>query len=381
VHIVRKPGGVIDSVTMIKPADMHQHVRQGAMLKLVAPMVARRFYAAIIMPNTVPPITTAHMMSMYFDEIETVLRKERRKMQLLMTMYLTDTLGPVEVLRALDLGLAGVKYYPRGLTTNSDSGVADPVSLWTPGTSPYEVLGILADRGAVLLLHAADGFDTKGTELDPYDQEEHFMMQTLPRIVDAHPDLKISVEHLSTATGADKMRHYGKSSNGRIGCSLTAHHQLLDRRDLFRGGYRPHRDWRPVIQPSEHTQELRRLASEDLSFVWLGSDSAPHPRAKKESDCCASGVLMAHAGIELYAEAFDAIQALDNRFERFASINGPRFYGIEPSTEQISLIREPWTVPPMFIAQEEAAPKAGGLSMHQEIIPFRQGEKIEWKLV
>lgn len=319
------------------------------------------------MPNTVPPITTAKMVEEYYNEISTAIEALDDEFPWdtfapHMTMYLTDSLDPTEVLTVLH-EILGIKYYPRGLTTNSDSGVENPASLWTRGTRPYECLRLLAKSRPALLLHAADGVDASGRELDPYDQEPHFIRETLPRIIDAHPDIRISVEHLSTKEGAEFIARHGSS---RLGCSLTAHHLLLDRRDVFRGGFHPHRDWRPVIQRREDKEALRKLASQGFPFVWLGSDSAPHPRSKKESDCCASGVLMAHAGIELYVEAFEDMDALD-KLERFACINGPRFFATATVGQHITFVREEWAVQPFF---------AEGI----EVVPFRLGEKIRWKL-
>lgn len=382
-------GGKAVKITMPKPADMHQHLRRGALLHLVAPMVARRFSKAIVMPNTVPPITTYEMVRQYLLEIKLATNSEYRSGKPdfwpLMTMYLTDTLEPHELRAGLDQKLVfGVKYYPRGLTTNSDSGIADPASLWSKGTKPYAVLRELADYNAVLLLHAADGFATDlwnnegrfygpGEELDPWDQEPHFICNTLPRIREAHPDLKISVEHLSTAIGADWLRTHGGDT---LGCSLTAQHLLLDRRDVFRQGFRPHRFWWPIIQSSEHKEELCKLVAEGHPFVWLGSDSAPHPVGKKETDCCSGGVLMAHAGIELFLEAFEDIGCL-HKLEDFACVNGPRFYGLKPSDLYITLVREEWSVAEAFYA-EDMSEESGGLD---KVVPFRLGESIRWKLV
>lgn len=367
-------------IRIIKPDDLHQHVRDDAMLALVVPMVAKRFRSAIIMPNLVPPITDVVHLVQYKERIQ---QRAGKRFLPLMTLYLTDALEPVEVDNALGSKLAiGIKYYPRGLTTNSDSGVKNPADLWTPGTRPYGCLLELAGYGGVLLIHAADGCDTNGVELDPYDQEKHFIENTLPRIRDAHPSLKISVEHMSTKWGVQYLMQYGGKL---LGCSLTAHHLLLDRRDVFRGGFHPHRSWMPVIQPSEHKEALRKLARADKPFVWLGSDSAPHLRAKKESACCASGVLMAHAGIELYAEAFEDMNALDDRFERFASVNGRKFYDLpgffgltDENPETIELVREEWTVEKPFHATWTSDTRGPA---EREVIPFRLGETIRWKLV
>jgi len=367
MDIIRDENGLVVKITMRKPVDMHQHLRTGPMLKMVAPMVAKRFRAAIIMPNTVPPITNLSRVHRYAEEI---LNATGPGFHPLMTLYLTDTLRPSEVGLLFKMEMIhGIKYYPRGLTTNSDRGVKSPSSLWTLGTNPYECLQVLAEHGGVLLLHAADGFDENRVELDPYDQERHFIEHTLPRIRDAHPTLKISVEHLSTKWGVEYLLKHG---GPLLGCSLTAQHLLLDRRDSFRGGFHPHRFWWPIIQPTEHREALRELAKSDLPFVWLGSDSAPHTIDKKESGCCCGGVLMAHAGIELYAEAFEDMGALDDRFERFASINGARFYGIEDSDETISLVREEWTVRNPYRIADNGTSK--------EVVPFRLGEKVRWKL-
>ena len=372
-------------VVMRKPFDMHQHLRQDDMLRLVAPMVAKRFAGAVVMPNPTPPITTIKQLTSYAMDI---IMATDNKLKILGTFYLTDTLDPKEVASALEKKmLVGIKYYPAGLTTNSDSGVKDPTALWTKGTKPYECLLALAEHGGVLLLHAADGRAMQdwavgdrtyraGDLLDPYDQELHFIWATLPRIMGAHPDLKISVEHLSTLDGAQFLRGNGGET---LGCSLTAQHLLLDRRDSFskgtQMGFNPHRFWWPIIQPKEHRDELRHFAAEGHSFVWLGSDSAPHPVGKKLADCCTGGVLMAHAGIELYAEAFEG--DLDEKFERFASINGPAFYGVNPSDEYITLVREEWKVEKslFFFAEMESEDDPG-----TEVVPFRLGETIRWKL-
>lgn len=337
------------------------------MLDLVAPMVARRFSMAIIMPNTDPPITSKGAAQKYQREIEKVTQNKGWQFQPLMTLYLTDTLHPHTI--EVSNNVYGVKYYPSGLTTNSNEGVKNPASLWTKGAWPYAALQACAQKGTVLMLHAADRVDVRGEELDPYEQEPHFIRETLPRIRDAHPNLKISVEHLSTAVGAEYIRTNGGPT---LGCSITAQHLLLDRRDTHRGGLRPHMFWWPIIQSKEHKEEIRKLAAENHSFVWLGSDSAPHPVGKKETDCCAGGVLTAHAGIELYAQAFEDMSALDERFERFASTNGPTFFGLTPSNHTIGLFREPWKGQLMFATDAKEG----------EIVrPFMAGEKIRWTFV
>jgi len=370
MHVNNHSDGVVAEFTITKPMDMHHHPRIGDTLKIVGPMLAKRFAGAIIMPNTIPPVTTADRVGAYKKEI---FRETGENFLPLMTMYLTDNLDPEEVRRAIiEHDLAGVKYYPRGLTTNSDSGVKDPSSLWTSGTVPFAVLRLLASRGKVLLLHAADGLDKDGNELDPYEQEPHFLRETLPRIREAHPELKISVEHASTQMAAELAL---KEANPLLGFSLTPHHLLIDRRDTHRGGLNPHMFWLPPPQAPEHRVALQTLAGSGDPYVWLGSDSAPHPLSDKESGCCKGGVMTVHAGIELYAEAFDKINALD-KLEQFASYNGPNFYGVPPSSEKITLRRSPWKVRGMFTCETMPADSRAGI-----IRPFRLNETIEWKLV
>lgn len=375
-------GGQPCKITMCKPADLHQHFRQGNRLKMIVPLVEQRFDTALAMPNLEPPLIT------YKDMIEygkSIAEECNTSMRVLLTLYLTDNLDPKEVeLACQSPFFAGIKYYPAGLTTNSDSGVKNPADLWTVGTKPYQCLQILAEHGKVLLLHGADGLARgnvkvrtrqykNGEELDPYDQEPHFISESLPEIIDKHHKLKISFEHLSTAEGVEFLRKHGSPW---LGCGLTSQHLLIDRRDTHRRGLRPHFFWFPTPQALEHRQELNKFAAEGHSFAYLGSDSAPHYRKKKEADCCAGGVLTAHAGIELYAEAFEKAGCL-NKLEAFASINGPKFYGFPPSIERITLVREPWKVTEMFSVEEVV----DDVKIDEPVVPFRLGETIDWKLV
>jgi dihydroorotase len=377
MEIVRNSEGLPIKIRMFKPSDMHQHFRDDWRLPIVAPLVAERFQIAVAMPNLSTPITTIKQMERHFEAINEHFGRGRPSCDVLVTLYLTDTLETKEVEKAADIdNFAGIKYYPKGLTTGSDKGVTDPLSLWTAGTKPYRALRVLQDTGKVLLMHGADGVDKNGHELDPYDQEKHFIKESLPRIRDAHPNLKISLEHISTMEACDYIEN---NASPWLGASITPHHLLLDRRDVFRGGFRPHRSWMPVIQPEEHKEAIRDFIKRgrNFEFIWLGSDSAPHPQESKESDCCASGVMTAHAAIELYAEAFEDMGILD-KLEQFASINGPRFFGATPHEENMRLVREEWVVKEPFIAYVPPSEKASGV---ERVIPFRLGEKMRWKLV
>ncbi len=377
----KKEGRGAQMIVMQKPADFHDHFREGARLGVIAPLVARQFGLALAMPNLDKPLTTYIDMLKYGSAIRAAAKC--KGFRPVLTMYMTATLDPDEVAKACAYGdFAGLKYYPAGLTTKSEFGLTDPTLLWTPGTLPYQCLRILAESKKVFLIHAADGIARAnvavrtrkykaGDELDAYDQEPHFVAQTLPHIIDAHPNLKISFEHMSTIEGAEFMREFGGDF---LGCSLTPQHLLIDRRDTHRGGLRPHNFWFPVPQALEHRQELQLFVATGYDYVWLGSDSAPHFVKNKERDCCTGGVMTAHACIELYVEAFESIGALP-RLEAFASVNGPKFFGYPPSTETVTLVQEPWKVEHLFYAEEN--PGEETLPMR----PFRLGEMIKWKLV
>ncbi|OGF83138.1 hypothetical protein A3B18_01710 [Candidatus Giovannonibacteria bacterium RIFCSPLOWO2_01_FULL_46_13] len=373
MEIVQNGEGKTARIKTRKWADMHHHFREGKMLKLIAPMVRKRFAIAVAMPNLPEPTTTSGAMTEYRERILSETREDEggnTNFQCLSTLYLTDTMDLGEVVKSMSLGAVGVKYYPPGLTTNSESGVQNPASMWTRGTIPYLVLSFLSTSGKVLLLHAADGFDEKKNEIDPFDQEKHFIRKTLPRIIDAHSDLKISVEHLSSRAGVDFLRKHGGS---RLGCSITPQHLLCDRRDLFRGGFRPHNFWWPIFGREEDRDALREFVKEGRGYVYAGTDSAPHPISEKEKDGCKGGVMVAHAAVEFYLEAFEKMDALDERLENFGCINGPRFYGLEPSKEEITFERRKRVLPTRFTFNKEGS----------EIVirPFRAGEKINWQLV
>lgn len=357
--------GVVTEVIMRKPADMHHHFRSAGLLKLVAPMVSRTFSMAVAMPNVSPPVTTPEMLEAYRQSI--LDRVGDPTFRPLMTLYLTDTLTEATVEETAGLAV-GIKYYPRGLTTNSESGVADPTSLWSKGAPAYNVLRVLNRCQGVLLLHATEGLDRAGREIDPFDQEASFIRNSLPRIIDAHPGLKISVEHLSTQVGAQYMYRWG---NPKLGCSITVHHLSKDRRDMFRGGFNPHCFWWPILQTEYDKLALRELVSRNLPFVWLGTDSAPHPIERKESSCCPGGVLTAHAALELYTEIFDDLGLLSTQtFENFAALNGPQFFGLRPSDQTITLIRKDWVIPAVY----ESAP------FIDAVVPFRAGETLHWQV-
>lgn len=328
-----------DTITFKRPFDPHVHGRQGALLKTVAPMTARQFWGAIFEPNLNTPITTQQLARSYRQEIADAVQDT--KFDPFVLAYFTDSIDPDELSNGIrDGDILGLKFYPKGATTNSDSGVTDIATLWTPGTRQHDVIKAMIANDAVIQLHCELNFSLQGIELDPYDKEDYFFDEIMPRLLEAHPDAKWSCEHLTTKKGADFMRKFGGT---KLGCSITPHHLLFDRRDMFRGGLRPHLFCLPVIKPSEDARAVLQLATDGIPFVYAGTDSAPHDRRKKECDCCAGGVFTAHAAVELYAMAFDRMSAFED-FEAFMSLNGPRFYKLKESSDLAYLHRHSWTV-------------------------------------
>ncbi len=364
----------MDSITITKPFDPHVHGRDGAILQVVGPMTARQCWGAIFEPNLVPPITTGEQGRAYLERIRAACGHGFTPYLL---CYLTDSLDPKAFQDALMGGIfIGAKFYPRGATTNSDSGIGDVTTLYTRGTTQFACLAALAAADKVLQLHCELNFSLDGHELDPYDKEPYFFREILPRIIDAHPGLKISCEHLSTYEAVDFMSVNGSSL---LGCSLTAHHLDIDRRDMFRGGLRPHLYCLPPVQAEEHRAALVNLATVGHPFVWAGTDSAPHDRRKKESDCCSGGIVTAHAAVELYAEVFDRGGVLNWRFENFMSVNAPLFYGLQASSKQVVLERREWTVdtPIHYSTDSECNDVIWPYGYHPDPAQRRQ---FKWKL-
>lgn len=331
----------MDTFTTPKPYDPHVHLREGAVLRAVAPLTARQCAGAIAEPNLVTPITTNELAHAYELECKEAFA-DYPDFKLHLLAYLTDTIDPDELHSMIIEGpCIGAKFYPRGATTNSDSGITDVSLLYTPGCRQFDCVRAVGSAGGVVQLHCELNFDLEGFELDPYDKEAYFFKEITPRLLDAHPGVKFSCEHITTSEAADFMDRNGDSE---LGCSITAHHLLSDRRDMFRGGLRSNFHCLPPIKREVHRHALLALVGSDYHFVYAGTDSAPHPRHKKEAECCAGGIFTAHAMLELYAHAYEEIRPLDFGFINFMSINSPQFYGLTPSEEEVTLVRESWQV-------------------------------------
>jgi dihydroorotase len=342
----------VTELVLTRPDDWHLHLRDGAMLARVLPDTARRFGRAIVMPNLVPPVTTAALAEAYHQRILAAL-PAGLAFEPLMTLYLTDATTPAQIEAAVASPCVhGVKWYPAGATTNSDSGVTD-IRRCDAALDAMQALGL------PLLLH---GEVTDGA-VDVFDREAEFIERHLRPLMQRFPRLRLVFEHITTRQAAE----FVAQAHEGVAATITPHHLLLNRNALFTGGLRPHHYCLPVLKREEHRQALVAAAISGSPKFFLGTDSAPHARNAKESACGCAGVYSAHGAIEIYAEIFEQAGALD-RLEAFASFHGPDFYRLPRNTGTITLRRAPWQVP----AQLGEGPDA--------LVPFRAGERMDWRL-
>ena len=341
-----------NSITIIRPDDWHLHLRDGAALKAVLPDTARQFARAIVMPNLRPPVTTTALASAYRTAILQAL-PQGASFEPLMTLYLTDNTSADEIKRAKVSGIVhGVKFYPAGATTNSDSGV-------TSLQACAAALGTMEEVGLPLLIH---GEVTDG-DIDVFDREKVFIERNMVTLLKNYPRLKIVFEHITTKDAAD----FVTSAPNKVAATITAHHLLMNRNDMFKGGIHPHHYCLPILKRETHRLALVAAATSGNPKFFLGTDSAPHAKGSKEAACGCAGMYTAHAAIEFYAEAFEAANALD-KLEGFASFYGADFYGLPRNKEEVTLVKEAWTVP-------ASLPYPSG-----ELVPLRAGQKVAWKL-
>lgn len=340
------------TITITKPDDWHLHLRDGEMLGTAVLHTARSFSRAIVMPNLKPPVATVEQALAYRQRILDALPTDTN-FSPLMTLYLTDNLAQEELVRLSDEpAVVAVKYYPAGATTNSDNGVSS-IDRVMPS------LEVMAKRGIPLLIH---GEVTDG-EIDIFDREQRFIDTVLAPLHAQLPELKVVLEHITTANAVEFVSE--QSSN--VAATITVHHLLYNRNHLLAGGVRPHLYCLPVLKRNSHQLALIEAATSGSPKFFLGTDSAPHPKGDKEAACGCAGIYSAPGALELYAEVFDQADALD-RLEGFASLHGPRFYGLPVNTEKISLVRDSW--------QMEESFQFGS----NTVIPVRAGETLRWRL-
>jgi len=341
-----------NQITITRPDDWHLHVREGEALKSVVPDTARQFGRAIIMPNLATPVTTAALAQNYYNEIKAAVTDS--DFEPIMTLYLTDNTTPEIIREAKASGIVrALKLYPAGATTNSDKGVTDIKNI-------YPALEAMQEEGILLLVHG----EVTDPEIDIFDREKVFIENILKPLVIKFPKLKVVLEHITTADSVE----FVEQASSNIAATITAHHLLMNRNDIFVGGIRPHHYCLPILKRETHRHALVKAATSGSPKFFLGTDSAPHTQGAKESSCGCAGIYTAYHALELYAEVFDKSDALD-KLEGFASQFGPEFYGLPINSGSITLKRENWKVPQ-------------SLSLgNDKIIPLRAGEHCEWKML
>ena len=340
-------------LTLPRPDDWHLHLRDGATMAAVLPHTAQRFARAIIMPNLSPPVTTTSQALAYRQRIMAAL-PSGSDFNPLMTLYLTESTTPEEIVRARQSNhIHAVKLYPAGATTHSDAGVRDITKTWA-------VLETMAEQNLPLLVHG----EVTDPQVDLFDRERVFIDRVLAPLLKRLPQLKVVFEHITTREAVDFVHEAGNN----IAATITAHHLLMNRNAMLVGGIHPHHYCLPVLKRETHRRALVAAATSGSPRFFLGTDSAPHPRRAKESACGCAGIYSAHAAIELYAELFEQVGALDKLAE-FASGFGADFYGLPRNKETITLVKAPWNVPQHY-----------SLSAGNAVVPLRAGGQIGWRL-
>lgn len=341
-----------DRITITRPDDWHLHLRDGAVLQHTVPATARVMGRAIIMPNLQPPVMNAEQALDYRSRI---LAKVPQGLSFnpLMVLYLTDNTTPDMIREAKEAGhIVAVKLYPAGATTNSDSGVTDLGKL-------DELAAALAENDIKLLVHG----EVTHSDVDIFDREKRFLDEILVPLASRHPNLNMVVEHITTKDAAD----FVNSQGDNVAATITVQHLAYNRNHMLVGGIRPHFYCLPILKRNTHQQALQEAAISGSPKFFLGTDSAPHAKGAKESACGCAGCFSAYAAIELYAEIFDDLGALD-KLEGFASHFGPDFYGLPRNSDEISLIKQDWQAPIEMPFGDDI------------IVPLRAGETLRWKL-
>ncbi|MGI2027002.1 dihydroorotase [Endozoicomonas acroporae] len=339
-------------LTITRPDDWHLHLRDGNVLTETVAATARTFGRAIIMPNLVPPVTDADLASQYKARILEQVSADSA-FQPLMTLYLTDKTSPETILNAHQRGdVVALKLYPAGATTHSDAGVTRLENI-------YGALEAMAECDLPLLVHG----EVTDADIDIFDREKTFIDRHLVKLVEHFPTLKIIMEHITTADAARFVSEGGEN----LAATITAHHLLYNRNHMLVGGIKPHYYCLPILKRNRHQQALLEAAVSGNRRFFLGTDSAPHAIGAKESPCGCAGCYTAPAAIELYAEAFEMMGALD-KLEAFASFNGPDFYGLPRNHDTITLMKEDWVMPESIAFGDN------------RVKPLRAGETVSWRL-
>ena len=342
----------METLTLTRPDDWHLHLRDGAVLKAVLPHTVRQFARAIVMPNLKPPVRTVAEAAAYRDRILAAVPAGQR-FEPLMTLYLTDNTRPEEILaaRAAEF-VKAVKYYPAGATTNSDAGVTEIGKC-------DRVFEAMQQVNMPLLLHG----EVTDSGVDMFDREKVFIQKYLIPLKQRFPQLRVVLEHITTAEAVEFVL-----ATDNIAATITPQHLLFNRNSLFQGGLRPHYYCLPILKRETHRQALLQAATSGNPKFFLGTDSAPHPRNGKESACGCAGCFSALHAMELYAEAFESVDALD-KLEAFASFYGPDFYQLPRNRDRITLSKTTWRIPDELPFVDDG------------LVPLRAGEAIAWQMI
>ena len=340
----------LQTLTVRRPDDWHAHLRDGEMLRLVAPFTARQFGRAIVMPNLVPPVTAAAAAESYRERIVAATGPEFTP---LMTCYLTDESDPDEIASGFDGRVwVAAKLYPANATTNSAFGVTEIRKI-------YPALERMQAIGMVLCVHG----EVTDPDVDIFDREAVFIERVLGPLMRDFPELKFVLEHITTEDAAI----FVETAGPNLAATVTPHHLAINRNAMFERGLRPHAYCLPVAKREKHRLAIRRAATSGSPKFFLGTDSAPHTRHAKESACGCAGIFNAPFALETYATVFEEEDALD-RLEAFASVNGPNFYGLPLNEGTITLQRNPTDVPDALGVGEI------------ELVPFLAGSELPWSL-
>lgn len=343
----------MEKIAITYPDDWHCHLRDGAYLATTVPAAAKQFKRVVAMPNLVPPVTTVEHAEKYRGEILKNLPANTH-FQPLMTLYLTPDTTPTIIQQAKQSGIIiGCKLYPAGVTTHSQAGINEIEKI-------YPILQAMEKQQLPLLIHG----EVNDPSIDIFDRESVFIDRHLAPITRAFPALKIVLEHITTKEAVEFIQHAPPT----LAATITPHHLLLNRNDLLAGGIKPHHYCLPILKRAGHQQALIQAAISGNPKFFIGTDSAPHVRTKKESACGCAGIYNGFAAIEMYAHVFEQAKSLD-KLEGFVSKFGPAFYGLPCNTEKMYLVKKPWTVPTSMHFGEET------------LIPFMAGQSLTWQQV
>ncbi|MEH6480593.1 MULTISPECIES: dihydroorotase [Pseudoalteromonas] len=341
----------VTTLTITRPDDWHVHLRDGDQLKDTVRDISRYMGRAIVMPNLVPPATCTDTALSYRERIMSA--NPQGNFEPLMVLYLTDKTTPDEIIKAKATGkIVAAKLYPAGATTNSDSGVTSVKNI-------YPALKAMQEVGILLLVHG----EVTDSSIDIFDREKVFLDTILGDVVNDFPELKIVLEHITTKDAVE----FVVNAPSNVAATITAHHLLYNRNHMLAGGIRPHYYCLPILKRNIHQQALMAAAISGNKKFFLGTDSAPHYKDKKEAACGCAGAYTAHAAIELYAEAFEDAGALD-MLEGFASHFGPDFYELPRNTDTITLQRKPWKVPASYTLGDS------------EVVPIKAENTMDWSV-